>query len=103
MKKFMWFILALIALFILIANIGPLILLGVSVFLLYLIFKQFIKSPSTAGKVFWVIVGLIVLSIAVSNIYAVLGLVAIYFLYFIYQKWQEDKSISFNKNTSTAK
>ncbi|RWZ58841.1 flagellar basal body rod protein [Halobacillus fulvus] len=87
MKKFLLFIAALVALAILLAHLGPMILLGVSVWLLYVVFKQFMKSGSTAAKIGWVVVGLIILSIAVSNIYAVIGVAAAYVLYLIYKNW----------------
>ncbi|MFD1038802.1 flagellar basal body rod protein [Virgibacillus byunsanensis] len=90
MKKFMLFIGGLIALLILLANLGPMVLLGLSIWLLYVIFKQFIKSDSTGGKIGWVILGLLVLSIALSNIYAVLGVAAAYVLYLIYTNWKKD-------------
>lgn len=91
MKKFLLFIVALIAIGVLLANLGPMILLGASVWLLYVVFKQFMKSDSTAGKIGWVVLGLIILSIAVSNIYAVIGLAAAYVLYIIYKKWTSKK------------
>ncbi|GGF20823.1 hypothetical protein GCM10010954_19460 [Halobacillus andaensis] len=87
MKKFLLFLAALVALAVLLANLGPMILLGVSVWLLYIVFKQFMKSDSTAGKIGWVILGLIILSIAVSNIYAVIGLAAAYAIYLIVKNW----------------
>ncbi|MGI8313524.1 flagellar basal body rod protein [Halobacillus mangrovi] len=87
MKKFLLFIAGLVALGILLANLGPMILLGASVWLLYVVFKQFMKSDSTAGKIAWVVLGLIILSVAVSNIYAVIGLAAAYGLYLIYKSW----------------
>ncbi|MFC7062505.1 flagellar basal body rod protein [Halobacillus seohaensis] len=87
MKKFLLFVAALVALGVLLANLGPMILLGVSVWLLYVVFKKFIKSDSTVGKVAWVILGLIILSVAVSNIYAVIGLAAAYAIYLIYKNW----------------
>lgn len=90
MKKFMLFVGGLLAFFILLANIGPMIMLGVSVWLLYVIFKQFIKSDSTAGKIGWVIAGLIVLSIGLSNIFAVIGIAAAYVLYLIYKSWKNN-------------
>ncbi|WP_174614212.1 flagellar basal body rod protein [Virgibacillus ihumii] len=90
MKKFMLFVGGLVAFFILLANLGPMILLGVSVWLLYVIFKKFVKSDSTAAKIGWVIAGLIVLSIGLSNIYAVIGVAAAYVLYLIYKNWKED-------------
>ncbi|MGP4076195.1 lmo0954 family membrane protein [Halobacillus sp. K22] len=87
MKKFLLFVAALAALGILLANLGPMILLGVSVWLLYVVFKKFIKSETTAGKIGWVILGLIITSVAISNIYAVIGLAAAYALYLIYKNW----------------
>jgi lia operon protein LiaI len=97
MKKFLIFLLAIAALFILLANIGPLILLGVCVYLLYVIFKKFVKSDSMAGKVIWVLLGLFVLSVALSNIYAVIGLAALYFLYVLFRNNGKEEEIIFNK------
>lgn len=92
MKKFMLFVGGLVALIILLANLGPMVFLALSVWLLYVVFKKFVKSDSTAGKVGWVIVGLIVLIVALSNIFAVIGLVAAYALYLIYSSWKKDDS-----------
>lgn len=90
MKKFMLFIGGLVALFILLANLGPMILLGLSIWLLYVIFKKFAKSDSTAGKIGWVILGLIVLSITFSNIFAVIGVAAAYVLYLVITNWKKE-------------
>ncbi|HLS10056.1 flagellar basal body rod protein [Lentibacillus sp.] len=90
MKKFLLFVGGLLALFILLVNLGPIILLGVSIWLLYVIFKQFVKSDSTAGKIGWVALGLLVLSIGISNIYAIIGVAAAYVLYLIYKGWKND-------------
>lgn len=92
MGKFMLFVGGLIALIVLVSSLGPMILLGVSVWLLYIIFKQFIKTDSVAGKTGWVIAGLFILSIALSNIYAVIGIAAAYCLYLVVRKWKNDKS-----------
>ncbi|MFD2629048.1 lmo0954 family membrane protein [Oceanobacillus kapialis] len=94
MKKFMLFTGGLIALLVLLANIGPMILLGISVWLLYVIFKQFVKSDSTAGKIGWVVLGLLVLSVTFSNVFAVIGLLATYVLYIIYRSWKQEKNES---------
>ncbi|WP_404454161.1 flagellar basal body rod protein [Oceanobacillus kapialis] len=94
MKKFMLFTGGLIALLVLLANIGPMILLGISVWLLYVIFKQFVKSDSTAGKIGWVVLGLLVLSVTFSNVFAVIGLLAAYVLYIIYRSWKQEKNES---------
>ena len=90
MKKFMLFVGGLVALLILLANLGPMILLGLSVWLLYVIFKKFVKSDSTAGKIGWVILGLIVLSITFSNMFAVIGVAAAYVLYLIITNWKKE-------------
>ncbi|MUV36844.1 hypothetical protein JNUCC1_00648 [Lentibacillus sp. JNUCC-1] len=89
MNKFLLFAGGLVALMVLIVNLGPMILLGLSVWLLYLVFKQFVKSDSTAGKIGWVVVGLIVASMALSNIYALIGFAAGYVLYLIAKKWKK--------------
>lgn len=93
MKKFMLFVGGLIALIILLVNLGPLVLLGISVFLLYVIFKKFIKSTSTTGKLGWIIAGLFVLSIALSNSFAVIGIAAAFGLYWIYKSWKKDEDL----------
>ncbi|MFZ3576705.1 flagellar basal body rod protein [Virgibacillus sp. DJP39] len=91
MKKFMMFVGGLIALMILFSTLGPMIILGISAWLLYVIFKQFVKSNSTVGKIGWVIAGLIVLGIGLSNIYAVIGVAAVLALYLIVKNWKSDK------------
>ncbi|QAS53178.1 flagellar basal body rod protein [Halobacillus litoralis] len=98
MKKFLLFIAGLVALGILLANLGPMVLLGVSVWLLYVVFKQFMKTDSTAGKIAWMIAGLIILSVAVSNVFAVIGLVAAYGLYLIYKNWTSQKEAAVPKS-----
>ncbi|MFD1334480.1 flagellar basal body rod protein [Oceanobacillus iheyensis] len=92
MKKFVLFLGGLVALFILLVNLGPMVLLAISVGLLYVCFKKFIQTDSTAAKVGWVILGLIVLSITFSNIYAVIGVAAAYALYLIYKNWNSPDS-----------
>ncbi|MFD1019942.1 lmo0954 family membrane protein [Thalassobacillus hwangdonensis] len=90
MKKFLLFLGGLVALIILLANLGPMILLAVSAWLLYIVFKKFVKSDSTGKKILWTIIGLIILSISVSNIYSLIGVAAAYVLYVIIQKWKEN-------------
>ncbi|GGP15590.1 lmo0954 family membrane protein [Oceanobacillus neutriphilus] len=92
MKKFMLFVGGLIAVLVLLANLGPMVLLALSVWLLYICFKKFISTDSIAAKVGWVILGLVVVSITFSNIYAVLGVAAAYALYLIYKNWNKPES-----------
>ncbi|WP_085991418.1 flagellar basal body rod protein [Oceanobacillus senegalensis] len=93
MRKFMLFVGGLVALIILLANLGPMVILGLSLWLLYIIFKKFVRSDSTVGKIGWIILGLIVASIAFSNIYAVIGVAAAYALYLIWKNWKKDDDI----------
>ncbi|WP_078579647.1 lmo0954 family membrane protein [Salipaludibacillus agaradhaerens] len=86
MKTFLLFIAAIIALGILLINIGPLIMFVVGGFLLYIIFKKFVKAQSTGAKVMWVVLGLIVLSMTISNVFGLIGLVALYVLYQLFKK-----------------
>lgn len=92
MKKFMLFVGGLIALFILLVNLGPMVFLGLGIWLLYIVFKKFMKSDSTAGKIGWTVVGLLVLGMVLSNIYAVIGIAAAYVLYLIFANWKSDDS-----------
>ncbi|MDQ0256499.1 lia operon protein LiaI [Evansella vedderi] len=104
MKKFMLFVLSLIAIFILLANLGPMVFLGLCIYLLYIIFKKFIKAESIVAKVAWVLIGLLVLSMATSNLYAIIGLVAAYFLYTLYKNWNDnnrEEEIIFNKTSAS--
>jgi lia operon protein LiaI len=91
MKKFLLFLGGLAALMILLVNLGPMVLLALSLWLLYIIFKKFLESDSAAGKIGWVILGLFILSITFSNIYALIGVAAGYALYLIYKNWKKDE------------
>ena len=90
MKKLLLLILAFIAVIILIVNLGPMILLGISIWLLYVIFKQFMKSNSTGARIGWIIVGLVVLSMATANVFSIIGIAAAFALYFIFKNWNGD-------------
>lgn len=86
MKTFLLFIAAIVALGIFLANLGPLILFAGGAFLLYVIFKKCVKAQSTGAKVMWIVLGLIVLSMTISNIFGLIGLVALYVLYQLFKK-----------------
>lgn len=98
MKKFILFVGGLVALMLLIINLGPMVLLGVGLWLLYVVFKKFVKSDSLVGKMGWVVVGLLVLSFTVANVYAVVGILAAYVLYLIFKSWRDDKDEPVVKN-----
>jgi len=93
MKKFGLFLLGAIALIVLLTQIGPMIGLLVSLAVLFFAFKQFIRADSAAGKMVWAIIGLIALGFAVGNVPAIIGVAALLALYFVYKKWDDQKTI----------
>ncbi|WP_102029262.1 lmo0954 family membrane protein [Salirhabdus sp. Marseille-P4669] len=101
MKHFTLFVLGLLALFVLIGSIGPMILLGVGIWLLYIVFKQFIKADSIGKKIAWVVLGLIILSVTITNVFALIGLVAAYGLYLIYKEFKKEKVDRFDDESSS--
>ncbi len=95
MKKILLFILGLVALCAVIANLGPIVIFAVSLVLLYGVFRQFMKTNSAAGKAGWGILGIIIVGIVISHVYALIGLAAAWFLYVIFRKWKtEDPKMS---------
>ncbi|OIJ21264.1 flagellar basal body rod protein [Anaerobacillus alkalidiazotrophicus] len=93
MKKLGLIILGGIAAIILIANLGPIVLFGLSLIILYYAFKGFFKAETSVSKVTWAILGLILFTITASNVPALVGLVAAIILYFVYKKWNEDDEV----------
>jgi lia operon protein LiaI len=91
MKKFGLFILGFIAAIVLLANLGPMLGLAISLGLLYLVVKQFLKAEASSGKIIWAILGFIILAITIANLPAIIGIVAAYVLYVIYKNWNSKK------------
>ena len=91
MKKFGLLLAGGIAAMVLISTIGPMAGLVISLVLLYLILKQFLKAKSTGGKIGWGIVGFIVLMGSLHNVPALIGVAAAFVLYLVYKKWNENK------------
>ncbi|MBM7622415.1 lia operon protein LiaI [Bacillus tianshenii] len=91
MKKFGLLLVGVIAFFVLLANIGPLLGLALSLVVSYYAVKEFMKTDSTANKVLWGIIGLIAIGFSIANVPAVLGLVAAYILYLVYKNWNKTK------------
>ena len=96
MKKIGLVMIGIIAAVILLSNLGSLLGMILSVGVLYLAIKKFIKADATTGKVIWGLIGFIGLSTAVANMPAILGILAIYILYVVYRnvewmnKWKMD-------------
>ncbi|WLD93884.1 flagellar basal body rod protein [Alkalihalobacillus sp. AL-G] len=93
MKKFGLLVLGGIAAIVLLANLGPMIGLAISLVILYYSVKQFTKTDSTGAKVGWAIVGLIALAVTASNVPAVLGIAALYILYVVYKNWNKEDEV----------
>ena len=92
MKTFLLLLLGIIAGIIILANLGPMILLVISLVVSYYAVKKFILANSVAEKVLWAVVILIGVSISVSNIPALIGVVAFVVLYYTYKTYQQDKN-----------
>ncbi|GAB2538485.1 lmo0954 family membrane protein [Gracilibacillus alcaliphilus] len=91
MKTFLIVSLAIIAGIVLLANLGPMIMLAISLVIAYFGVKHFILAETTGGKVGWAIVILIGISMSLSNIPALIGVVALVVLYYAYKKYQQEK------------
>lgn len=93
MKKFGLFIIGGIAAIVLLANFVPMLGLAITLGIGYLVLREFLKAQSTGAKVLWGLIGLLVVSMAISNLPSVIGLVAAFVLYVVYKKWNERKVI----------
>ncbi|MFJ8258850.1 flagellar basal body rod protein [Peribacillus asahii] len=93
MKKFGLFLVGLIALMVVLAQVGPLISLALCLVILYFGFKQYVKAESKGAKISWAILSIIMLMVSISHFPAVIGLVAAYILYLVYKKWKEEDEV----------
>jgi lia operon protein LiaI len=93
MKKFALFLVGGIAAIVLLANLGPMIGLAISLLILYYSFKGFVKTESTFKKILWGTIGLIALCASASNFPAIIGIAAIYFLYVVFKNWNKEDEI----------
>lgn len=91
MKKVVMFGLAAILIMIAIASLGPIVGLAISLVIAYFAFKQFLKTDTTLGKLFWGLIVLVCLGSMFGNIPGVAGVVAIAILYIGYKKWTESE------------
>ncbi|MFE8701414.1 flagellar basal body rod protein [Cytobacillus sp. FJAT-54145] len=93
MKKFGLLLVGGISALVLLANLGPMVGLIVSLAILYFIIKQFLKTDSTGWKIGLGILGFIILMASISNAPAIVGIVAAYILYVVYKKWNQEKTV----------
>ena len=91
MKKIGLFIIGLIAFFVLLGNVGPLIGLAISLVVAYYAVKEFLKTGSTGSKILWGLIAFFAIAFTISNVPAVIALVAAYVLYVVYKKWNKSE------------
>ncbi|GEK59228.1 hypothetical protein CHL76_02065 [Marinococcus halophilus] len=80
-----------VAAIVVLSNLGSLLLLAAGVALAYIVYRQFQESTTTAARVFWVITGIAAISLALTNIYAVVALLGLYAMYWSVKKWNGDE------------
>ncbi|MEI5908643.1 flagellar basal body rod protein [Bacillus spongiae] len=90
-KKLGLIVLGVTAGIVLIANMGPIIALAISLVIVYFSYREFMKSASTGGKVLWAFIGFIALIASATNAPAIIGLVAAYLLWIVYKNWNTQK------------
>ncbi|SER89624.1 lia operon protein LiaI [Gracilibacillus ureilyticus] len=95
MKTFLLICLTVIAGITLLANVGPMIMLVISVAIAYYGVKKFILAETTGSRVWWAIVILFGISISLSNLPALVGVAALVVLYYTYKKWKQEKESNY--------
>ncbi|SDM49510.1 hypothetical protein [Sediminibacillus halophilus] len=91
MKTFLLLLLGVTAVILILANLGPMILLAVSLVVSYYAVKKFVLAVTVGQKVLWAIAILIGLSISLANLPALIGVAAFVVLYYTYKMWKKDK------------
>ncbi|MFB1097722.1 MULTISPECIES: flagellar basal body rod protein [Bacillaceae] len=91
MKKVLLIIGAVIAAAVLLANLGSLLVLAISVAIGYYGLRRFILTDSVGAKIGWGVVIGIGVCISLSNLPALIGLVALAALYYMYRAWKKEK------------
>ncbi|WP_438314486.1 ABC transporter permease [Sporosarcina sp. FA9] len=88
MKKFGLVLLGIVAGIVVLANLGSLLALVISVAIAYAGFHYFRKSNSTFPKLFWGVVLLIGIITAISNVPAFIGIIALFGVLYVWRKWK---------------
>lgn len=91
MKRILLFLLGAIAAIVFLANLGPMILLAISLGVSYFAIRKFILANGLAEKVLWGVVILIGLAISLNNIPALIGIASFAVLYYTFKKWKQEK------------
>lgn len=89
MKKFLLVILGILCLIVLLAHVGSMIALAISLAILYLAFKKFIGAEGMGHKVIWATVALIALGFSLGNVPSLIGLLALAGLIYSWRAWHK--------------
>lgn len=98
MNKFWMTVIGIIAGIIALSNLGPIIGLAFSGVIIYIGVHYYLRSMSTAAKIWWGFVAAVGAVSAISNVPAIIGVLAIAVLWYIYRKWNEVEVSSSVKN-----
>ena len=91
MNKFWMTVIGIIAGIIALSNLGPIIGIAVSGVIIYIGVHYYLRSMSTAAKIWWGFVAAVGAVSAISNVPAIIGVLAIAVLWYIYRKWNEEE------------
>lgn len=94
MKQFLAFVAAGILVLIALGSLAGIIGLAIGAGITYWSYKSFVRAQSFFGKLAFGIVGLIGLSIALSNSPALIGIAALGILYYGYREWKKEKDVT---------
>ncbi|PKR86894.1 flagellar basal body rod protein [Heyndrickxia camelliae] len=93
MKKVLMFSLAVILAIVALSSLGHIIGLAISLIVVYISFKQFLKSHSFWGKLLWALIGVVGLAAVLASLPALAGILAIYLLYVGYKHWKKEANV----------
>ena len=98
MNKFWMITLGIVAGIIVLSNLGAMMGLAVSGLILYMGVHFYLKSISTAAKIWWGFVGAVGVLSAISNVPALIGVAAAAGLWWIYRNWNERPIVAAKTN-----
>jgi lia operon protein LiaI len=91
MKKIGLLIVGGIAAIVLMANLGPMVGLAIGLAVMYYAFKKCKAAETSGKKMLWGALSIIGLCASISQLPAIIGAAAIYALYIVYKKWNEEE------------
>lgn len=94
MKKFGLLLAGGIAAIVLLSNLGSVVGLAISLFILYFVLKKFLQADKLFAKVCWGLIGMAMLMASAANAPAILAVAAAYILYLVYKNWNKTDSSS---------